>query len=173
MKEIVFNTLFNIGAKGSKGDRGSSFIVPVDSIVAYDGVTVPEGFIETVDPTGGGGTDEPALLFLFRGRASGNDAAEKVDYTMGGTDTGEHYSEYLYFDTIFGDDTKEFTVLQDFKALILPWTYNYRTALSTTSEGEFYINGSRVAAWDVDYTGERYYRGVPIITQLHQGDKMF
>jgi hypothetical protein len=81
----------------------------------------------------------------------------------------DKFSDYLQYDPT----TKKFTVLQDFNALIVPWTYNYDTASSTYSHGEFYINETVVSSWTVDYTGERYYRGKPLVTQLHSGDTFY
>lgn len=81
----------------------------------------------------------------------------------------DKFSEYLSYSST----TKKFAVLKDFNALIVPWTYNYDTAASTYSHGEFYINDTVVDSWDVDYTGERYFRGKPLVVQLHAGDTFY
>lgn len=173
MNNIFFKPIFNVAPKGAKGNPGTNFIVPEDSILAFDGDAAPEGYIQTTDPTGGGGVVVPAIEWLCTGKAPGNDSAEKVDYTLGRMDISETYYDYLTFDNVFGQDTKDFIVQQDFNALIIPWTYNYDTALSTYSHGAFYINNTLAASWQVDYMSERFYRGVPIFAELHTNDRMY
>ncbi len=175
MKNIIFKPIFNIGAKGEKGNRGTSYEIPTDSVIAFDSDNdIPEGYIETTDPTGGGGVIVPPLTFLCFGSAQNGGSSQynqvKAIYTF--QDVGEEYNDFLSFDARAGFDN-EFTVLQDFTALILPYTYNWDTAASTYSEGEFYINDTLVKSWNVDYTGSKYYRGKPIIVDLKANDTMY
>ena len=115
----------------------------------------------------GGGTSEAEIERLCYIVYVGRDAQEIPTISTATYD--DKFSNYLSYDPT----TKKFTVLQDFNALILPWTYNYDTASSTYSHGEFYINDTLVDSWDVDYTGQRYYRGKPLVTQLHSGDTFY
>lgn len=174
MKKIIFKPIFNIGAKGEKGDHGVNYKVPADSILAYDGDDVPEGYIEVADPTGGGGIVEPAIELLCSGYGQNGGYSDtdgvKANYTL---TYGDNYNDYLEYDNRISVGTREFTVKQAFKALIIPYTYNYDRAASTYSEGSFYINDQLIKSWEVDYTGARYYRGKPIITDLNAGDTMF
>lgn len=56
MKNIFFKVLFKKGTKGEKGDTGISYEVPTGAVMAFDGVTTPEGYEVTSAPSGGGGT---------------------------------------------------------------------------------------------------------------------
>lgn len=164
MQDIIFKTIFKRGKKGAKGDAGISYDLPTNSIIGYDGNTAPTGYVITTDPTGG--ADIPAIEFLLQGQALGNDTMEIVDYSYNMT-KGSNCDDYLSYDGEY------FTVLQDFTALIIPWTYNYLTAGSSYSEGELYINNQLAQSWNVAYTGERYYRGKPLVTELHANDTIY
>lgn len=50
MNNIIFNTELIKGAKGATGDTGLSYEVPTGAVIAYDGVGIPEGYIETTEP---------------------------------------------------------------------------------------------------------------------------
>ena len=64
MSNIIFNTELIKGAKGATGDTGLSYEVPTGAIIAYEGVGIPEGYIETIEPLpptpSGGGIQEIA-----------------------------------------------------------------------------------------------------------------
>lgn len=51
---------------------------------------------------------------------------------------GPLYSTYLAYNS----STLKFEVLKDFKAYVTAWVYNYRTAGSTCSEGQFFHNNT-------------------------------
>lgn len=166
MQDIFLKTIFNKGSKGSKGDTGVNFEIPTNSILAYDGDTPPDGFVETTDPTSGLVT--PAIELLINGAAQGEAVVGKANYSYN-ANYGSNYSSYLSFDAT----SKEFTVLQSFYALILPWTYEYDNASQTYPHGEFYINNTLANSWDVDNRSAGYYRGNPIIRQLQANDTMY
>ena len=46
MNNIIFKPLFKKGARGKTGDIGINYEVPEGAIIAYDGVTTPEGYEE-------------------------------------------------------------------------------------------------------------------------------
>ena len=50
LKELVFNTIIKKGIKGNKGDVGLSDMIPPNTIIAYDGDDVPEGYEEVTSP---------------------------------------------------------------------------------------------------------------------------
>lgn len=56
MNNIVFKSLFKQGIKGDKGANGLSFEVPTGAVMAFDGVTTPEGYEETSAPSDIGST---------------------------------------------------------------------------------------------------------------------
>ena len=81
---------------------------------------------------------ELELTPLCYGQAAGNDIIEKPDLTT--LNTSADYGKYLSYD----HTTKEFTVIAPFKAIITAWVYQYRSPNQTTSEGEFYYNGTKI-----------------------------
>lgn len=107
------------------------------------------------------------IELLCEGSAIGNDTEEKVDYSS--LTEGANFSEYLSYN----HTSKEFTVVKACTVFIIPWTYNYDTASGSYSHGEFYINGTKEANWVVDYRGEGYYAGKPIVKDLSVGDTMY
>ena len=153
MKNIFFKTIFNKGAKGEKGDQGVNYEIPTNSIVAYDGVTIPEGYIETGAPISGGG-DPTLMKYLVHGRCA-IDNARVMKYLVHGrcaidnaaTDTNkpltlttyDGYSDFLTYDTT----NNYFVVLQDFDAIIVPWVRCYQEAGSGPQMG-LVINGNYV-----------------------------
>ena len=50
MNNIIFKTDLIKGTKGSKGDTGVSYEVPKGAVIAYDGVGIPSGYVETDPP---------------------------------------------------------------------------------------------------------------------------
>jgi len=48
--DVIFKTDLIKGTKGNKGDTGVSYEVPTGAIIAYDGTTIPEGYVETDAP---------------------------------------------------------------------------------------------------------------------------
>ena len=116
---------------------------------------------------GGGGAVEPEIERLCYIVYVGRDTEEIPTISVPTYD--DNFSEYLSYDI----STKKFTVLQNFTALIVPWTYNYNNAASTYSHGEFYINDVVASSWDVDYTGERYFRGKTLVHSFSQGDTFY
>lgn len=56
MNNITFRTQLEAGAKGDKGDQGVNFVVPTGGILAIEGESIPEGYEETDEPSGGGGS---------------------------------------------------------------------------------------------------------------------
>lgn len=48
--DVIFKTDLIKGIKGNKGDTGVSFEVPTGAVIAYDGTTIPEGYVETDAP---------------------------------------------------------------------------------------------------------------------------
>lgn len=52
MADIIFKTTLLQGTKGDKGDAGDVDYLPQDSIIAYDGDELPEGYEWTQPPTG-------------------------------------------------------------------------------------------------------------------------
>ena len=83
---------------------------------------------------GGGGSSFERLCYV---EYVMNDTPEKP--TIETIDSGENYSTYLSYNTT----TKEFTVLQDFTAIITAWVEQDRPA-GTRGQGAFYINNVRV-----------------------------
>lgn len=115
----------------------------------------------------GGGTVEAEIERLCYIVYVGRDTEEIPTISIATYD--DNFNDYLEYDI----STKKFTVLQNFTALIVPWTYNYNNAASTYSHGAFYINNTLARAWDVDYTGERYFRGKPLVHSFSQGDTFY
>lgn len=109
----------------------------------------------------GGGSSEPAeILFSASENSSSVRHTDKkhiayFDDGIGTITEGTNYSEYLSYD----NQTGKFNVLKAFSALVMPFTYNYQSASSTHSRGEFYINDAKVEDWQVNYTGSEYYAG--------------
>ena len=137
MKNIAFKAIFNKGAKGAKGDTGVNYEIPTNSIVAYDGVTIPEGYIETGTPISGGGN--PTLVkYLVYGRCPTDNAVTDVNKPLTLT-TYDGYSDFLTYDTT----NNCFVVLQDFDAIIVPWVRCYSTGGSGPQMG-LVINGEYV-----------------------------
>lgn len=137
MKNIFFKTIFNKGAKGEKGDQGVNYEIPTNSIVAYDGVTIPEGYIETGAPISGGG-DPTLMKYLVHGRCAFDNAATDTNKPLTLT-TYDGYSDFLTYDTT----NNYFVVLQDFDAIIVPWVRCYQEAGSGPQMG-LVINGNYV-----------------------------
>lgn len=80
------------------------------------------------------------------------------------------YDDYLSYDATTG----KFTVLQDFYALFIPWTYNYKSASGSYSNGTLYINDTEVASWQVGQSRSvGYFRGLPVIRELQAGDTFY
>ena len=50
MGEIIFKTELIKGAKGDRGEAGEAESIPTDSVVAFDGEDIPEGYEETDAP---------------------------------------------------------------------------------------------------------------------------
>lgn len=125
-----------------------------------------DGYSQVVVNVASGGND--GLEMLFQGREAGIDNAHKIDFTYDYTE-GTNYDNYLSFDI----NDREFTVLQDFNALIIPWTYNYREALSSYSQGKLFLNNQLLKEWTVNYTLAGDYKGVPIIVSLGTGDTLY
>lgn len=50
MNNLIFKTNLIKGTKGNKGDTGVSYEVPTGAVIAYDGTTIPEGYVETDAP---------------------------------------------------------------------------------------------------------------------------
>lgn len=48
--DVIFKTDLIKGVKGNKGDTGVSFEIPTGAVIAYDGTTIPEGYVETDAP---------------------------------------------------------------------------------------------------------------------------
>lgn len=80
-----------------------------------------------------------------------------------------NYSEYLSYDST----TKKFTVLKNFVALIIPWTFNYSTASSTYSHGEFYVNDIKVLNWESSTRTQGYFEGRCLTRALVAGDTFY
>lgn len=100
---------------------------------------------------------------LFYAVCIGNDANQiPVIDTM---DTSEEYSEYLSYDT----ETRLFTVLKDFSALIVLWTSQYRAA-NTYAKGAFYINDTLVTNWAIGTTAEGSTGGATVYHDFSIGD---
>lgn len=79
-----------------------------------------------------------------------------------------NYNEYLYY------DTGKFTVLKDFVAFLVPWTYNYNTASGTNSTGALYINNTKVREWTVQESKTAgYYEGKTFAVALETGDTFY
>ena len=127
----------------------------------------------TVNVSGGGGGSIERLFSASENSSSTRhtDHTHKAYFDDGtGTITEDaNYSSYLSFD----NTTNEFEVLQGFTALIIPWTYEYSSASNTYAHGEFYINGTSVSNWMVDYRGEGYFLGTSLIHTFNQGDTFY
>lgn len=82
---------------------------------------------------------------------------------------GDSYNDYLSYDS----DTRKFTVLKNFVALIIPWTFNYDTASATYSHGEFYINDIRVLNWESSTKTQGYFEGRCLTRALVAGDTFY
>lgn len=100
---------------------------------------------------------------LFYAVCIGNDANQiPVIDTI---DTSEEYSEYLTYDT----ETRKFTVLKNFSALIVLWTSQYRAA-NTYAKGAFYINDISVTNWAIGTTAVGSTGGATIYHDFSIGD---
>lgn len=92
------------------------------------------------------------------------------DDTYGTITEDEDFGDYLSYNS----STKKFEVLQEFDALFIPWTYNYRSASSTYSSGSLYINNTEMANWQVGQSRSvGYFRGLPVVAHLEQGDTFY
>lgn len=127
----------------------------------------------TVNVSGGGGASIERLFSASENSSSvrHTDHAHKAYFDDGvGTITEDsNYSNYLSYD----NSTNEFEVLQGFTALIIPWTYEYSSASGSYPHGEFYINGTSVSNWRVDYKPQGYFLGTPLIHTFNQGDTFY
>ena len=122
---------------------------------------------------GGGGTFERLCLCSENSSSVRHTDHTHIAYYDDGIGTiteDTNYSNYLSYD----NTTRKFTVLQDFGAIFVAWTYNYQSASGTNSTGEFYINDTEVSEWEVGQSRSYgYFRGLPIIQQMHQGDTFY
>lgn len=99
----------------------------------------------------------------------GHDAEEYPVIDTDDSTFDENYDEYLSYDST----TKKFTVLQEFTALLIPWTFNYDTASGSYSHGEFYINDTKVKEWRTDYKSVNYYAGVSLVHSFSEDDTFY
>lgn len=122
---------------------------------------------------GGGGTFERLCLCSENSSSARHSDHTHIAYFDDGIGTiteDTNYSNYLSYD----NTTRKFTVLQDFGAIFVAWTYNYQSASGSYSQGEFYINDTEVSEWEVGQSRSYgYFRGLPIIQQMHQGDTFY
>lgn len=129
----------------------------------------------TVNVSGGGGAGIELLFTASENSVYGetrNTDHTHIAYFDDGTGTitpGANYSNYLSYDSSSG----LFTVAQGFTALIIPWVYNYNTASSSYSHGAFYINNTEETAWMVDYRGQGYYAGAPLVHTFDANDTFY
>lgn len=100
------------------------------------------------------------------------ETGENLDYEHDADFTsiteGSNYGEYLSYD----HDTKEFTVLKAFDAIITSWVYSYQTASRTTADGALYINDVLIAEYDCNSTAEGTTDGTSIARSLSVGDRI-
>ena len=89
--------------------------------------------------------------------------------TYGTITQGTNYSEYLSYDST----THKFTVLKDFVALFIPWTFNYWSSGSSYSHGEFYVNNTKVLEWSSSTMTQGYFEGRCLTESLEVGDTFY
>lgn len=140
MKNTIFKTIFSKGNKGDQGDQGVNFEIPTNSVIKYDGLVIPNGFIETTSPYPE--PPEPSHNYLYKwnfkkslvdeinGRAAvlGNQA----ERTSNGVEL-LHASDYLSLETfsVYDGYTFEIDIAKlDFK---------------TTGDKKFILNMSQVS----------------------------
>lgn len=113
---------------------------------------------------GGGGSGYERLCYV---EYVMNDSPEKP--TISTLDSGENYDTYLSYNTT----TKEFTVLQDFTAIITAWVEQYQNA-GSRSQGAFYINNVSVMGLFVtpESTGGSKAGDIDFYN-LHAGDTFY
>lgn len=79
MNNIAFKTNLIKGAAGTGVDK----TIPEDGVIYYDGETAPEGYTQTTDPTGGGGSSysETTLYYNSSGAPTTGNITLEDDYT--------------------------------------------------------------------------------------------
>ena len=97
------------------------------------GIAIQNGikYMQVLGAGGGGGGSVELLFFL---ECVGQDTPQIP--AIQNLELGDKFSEYLSFDST----TRKFTVIKDFSGIATQWVNTYRTASSSTSEGDFYIN---------------------------------
>lgn len=138
-----------------------------DDYVLFDSLT--NGTKKFLAKNLGGGTVEDAIKRLCHIVYIGNDSAEIPAIDSTSTTYDADFSSYLSYNST----TKKFTVLQGFSAVIIPWTYNYDSALSSYSQGELYINDTKITDWTLDYLSQGYYKGELLLHTFSQGDTFY
>lgn len=133
-----------------------------------------DGYLQVVVNVSGGGGASIERLFSASENSS---SARHTDHThkayfddgTGIITEDSNYSNYLSYD----NSANEFEVLQGFTALIIPWTYEYQSASGSYPHGEFYINGTMVSNWMVDYRAQGYFLGTSLVHTFNQGDTFY
>ena len=87
MNNINFKYFFKKGAKGDKGDTGTSYEVPTGAIVAYDGNDTPEGYEDTVAPQFGAVSFADVTKAQFDNMSEPEKNNNTIYYVIGGGTT--------------------------------------------------------------------------------------
>lgn len=120
-------------------------------------------FLSQPIESGGGGSFERLCYVEY----VMNDTPEKP--TISSIDSGENYNTYLSYNTT----TKEFTVLQDFTAIITAWVKQYQNA-GSRGQGAFYINNVQVMGIFVTPESSQGSKdGKTDFFNLHTGDTFY
>jgi len=163
--------------QATSGNYALTCVTGADSVTIYSNdntaITIPTviaGMPIEVNVSSGGTSSDFAngASLLCYGQATGAETTEKPDLTT--LNTYNEYDEYLSYN----HTTKEFTVLQDFNAVITPWVYQYHDSQGNLGTGELYVNNTLIGS---RYNTGRQYEtsvgGIVAPIQLKAGDTIY